>query len=945
VAIMKRLLSPVLEVLTLIVAAAGVFAASAARGQVFEPTSGSHAWNDNNNWGPAPPQPFPDGAGASVTLPAPTGALSIELGQPITIGSLTINKSTTGSFVTTVTGTSPNGLTFDGGGTIATTASFADGGGLSHIAAPVSFSGPLTVTQGDDHSLRFSEPLSGAGSVNVNRDTNGEQFVEFNAANSYAGSTTVTGNAGTAFTVLRLNEPNAIPGGLDATGGASNITLTNSGILGLGSTDLRRSIGAGVDQIQFTTALNSGFAAFGGTRVVNFGGAAAPVTWSTAGFGTLTFGNATANGTVDFQNPLSLGNANRTIRAVDGSAAIDGKISASITSTGAASNLTKTGGGTLSLAAANSYTGNTIVNAGALRFDHPEALPATSNVALSGGGIWGLGVADFNGTVGTGAGQVQFGVTGAGNGNAGFAAYGGDRKVTFNGGAPLVWGVATDFTVVGNFILSDDGADSLVEFTNAIDLNGASRTFAGRDGTPAIDSKVSGVVSGAGEFIKTQPGTLELSAANTYTGTTRASGGVLLLTNAESIPGGINGGSVANVVLEGGVLGLGQGDFTAPTGSGAGQVLFGDTENGGFAAFGGHRKVNLGGDAGPVVWGVDGFATGNLILSWAGSDGLIEFVNPIDLNGAARTFAGRNGTAAIDSRVSGVVSGVGGVIKTQPGTLEFTAANAYDGGTVIDAGRLLANNSSGSAFGSGDVTVNADGTLGGTGFIGVAGDPSNVIVNAEGRIAPGASVGKLTVAGDVTWQSGSFFDVELAGVTPETQFDKLVIDGAATLAGTLHVDLLDGFIPAVGTTFEVLTASGGVTGTFADVTWSGSTSWEVQYGPNSATLVAAAPSFEADYDEDGDVDSDDLNRWTTNFGTGTAHAQGDGDADCDVDGSDFLLWQRQLGGGVTPPTGAAATAVPEPAGLIIFAFGALFTFFPAVRALVRGATIHLKPGA
>jgi hypothetical protein len=109
-------------------------------------------------------------------------------------------------------------------------------------------------------------------------------------------------------------------------------------------------------------------------------------------------------------------------------------------------------------------------------------------------------------------------------------------------------------------------------------------------------------------------------------------------------------------------------------------------------------------------------------------------------------------------------------------------------------------------------------------------------------------------------------------------------------------------------------------------------------------LVAAAPAFEADYDEDGDVDSDDLNRWTTNFGTGTLHSQGDGDADGDgdVDGNDFLLWQRQLGGGVTPPAAVATAAIPEPTGLIIFAFGALVTFLPGIRALMRGATIHLK---
>ena len=613
---------------TLLAAIGGAAVGSNVDAQsVFVPTTGTAAWNDDNNWGPAPPQPFPNATGAAAALPAPTGNLAVELGQPITLGALTINKSTTASFSTTVTCTSPNGFTFDGGGTIATTASFANGGGVSEIAAPVSFNGLLTVTQGDDQILRFSGALSGSGSVKVIRDTNGEEFVAFNAANSYSGTTTVTGNAGTVFTVLRLNDATAIPGGVDATGGTSNITLTNSAILGLGSTDFKRSLGTGPDQIQFIAALNSGFAAFGATRVVNIGGAGAELTWASTGFATLTFGSPTSDATVDFQNPLNFGNANRTIRAVDGTAAIDARITASLTSTGTANNFTKTGSGTLSLAAANTYTGNTIINAGALRVDHPQALPANTNIQLLTGGVLGLGVADYAATIGTGPGQIQFGT-----GNAGFAAYAGDRKVTLNGGAPLVWG-PTGFNVASGLIVNDDGSDSLLEFTNAIDLGGADRTLVARDGTARIDSKLSGGVTGTGGIIKTQAGTLELPVANTYTGNTTASGGVLLLTNANSIPGGIHGAATGNIILVGGVLGLGESDFTAPLGYAAGQVQWTAAENGGFAAFGGHRLVNLGGAAEQVSWGLNGFTTANLILSWASADGLIEFVNPIDLNG------------------------------------------------------------------------------------------------------------------------------------------------------------------------------------------------------------------------------------------------------------------------------------------------------------------------
>jgi hypothetical protein len=68
--------------------------------------------------------------------------------------------------------------------------------------------------------------------------------------------------------------------------------------------------------------------------------------------------------------------------------------------------------------------------------------------------------------------------------------------------------------------------------------------------------------------------------------------------------------------------------------------------------------------------------------------------------------------------------------------------------------------------------------------------------------------------------------------------------------------------------------------------------------------------LEADFDEDGDVDSTDLTAWRNGFGTGATKAAGDADADSDVDGNDFLTWQRQLG--ASPPATAAAGAVPEP---------------------------------
>jgi hypothetical protein len=80
-------------------------------------------------------------------------------------------------------------------------------------------------------------------------------------------------------------------------------------------------------------------------------------------------------------------------------------------------------------------------------------------------------------------------------------------------------------------------------------------------------------------------------------------------------------------------------------------------------------------------------------------------------------------------------------------------------------------------------------------------------------------------------------------------------------------------------------------------------------------LVVATPAQAADFEEDGDVDAADLERWKLHHGTSpsAAHSQGDADGDGDVDGGDFLVWQRQLSVASEDAT-AAGVAVPEPAG-------------------------------
>ena len=64
-------------------------------------------------------------------------------------------------------------------------------------------------------------------------------------------------------------------------------------------------------------------------------------------------------------------------------------------------------------------------------------------------------------------------------------------------------------------------------------------------------------ISGNGGLTVTGGGNLELTASNTYTGATTVSGGILRLSNSGALPTG------SNLTLDGGVVELNAGDFTA----------------------------------------------------------------------------------------------------------------------------------------------------------------------------------------------------------------------------------------------------------------------------------------------------------------------------------------------------------------------------------------------
>ncbi len=206
--------------------------------------------------------------------------------------------------------------------------------------------------------------------------------------NSYTGPTTVNGG------LLRLKHANALPT-------TSALTL-NTGILGLENGNLTRSLGTAAGEV-IVTAANGGFAAFGADRIVNFGGAAAQVTWGSGGFfnagSNLTLGHASATHTIDFQNPIDIAGTNREINVPDGAAAVDAIISGAITNSGANTHLQKNGNGTLMLTGVSAWGNELRILAGQVMLggNTDTVIGNTSNVQLGAGGTSSGVTFDLNG--------------------------------------------------------------------------------------------------------------------------------------------------------------------------------------------------------------------------------------------------------------------------------------------------------------------------------------------------------------------------------------------------------------------------------------------------------------------------------------------------------------------------------------------------------------------
>ena len=398
---------------------------------------------------------------------------------------------------------------------------------------------------------------------------------------------------------------------------------------------------AGAASFGANSVLNGGslsaasFAVSGGTiRTVLTGtGALIKTGTSTAtltGANTFSGGTTISGGTLVVNSFGLVGSVTNNAR-LEFSQDSNGTFAGTISGTG---QLIKSGTGRVGLTGANVYTGGTIINAGTLTVTTSSLPGAVVNNATLQFNQDGRGT--FKGVIsGTGA------VLKSGLGAAGLTGVN-----TYTGGTTVDAGtlVVTTASLPGNVT-----NNAILQFNQS-----SKGTYFG-------------VISGTGAVVKTGTGSVGLTGANTYLGSTTISDGILLVTTS-SLPGdSANPGSVIN-------------NATLQFNQASSGTYFGVISGTGAVVKTGTGSVGL--------VAANTYTGGTTV-----SEGTL-YVTTLSLPGDVVNNATLQFNQASKGTYAGVISGTGAVLKTGAGAVGLTGANTYAGGTTISEGTLVVTSTS-----------------------------------------------------------------------------------------------------------------------------------------------------------------------------------------------------------------------------------------------------------
>jgi autotransporter-associated beta strand protein len=428
--------------------------------------------------------------------------------------------------------------------------------------------GTLTVG-GTNASTLFSGMISGTGGL----VKNGTGTLTLDDASTYTGATAI--NAG----ALLIQHPSALGGTNGGTTVAAGAELQIAGDIAADAEPLTLN-GAGV----------SGAGALRNLSDINT--VTGPVTLASNAAIGADSGALTVSGSL---------NAGANTLTIVGAG--DVEITGLLSGTGAS--LVKNGPGLLSLTNANTYTGATNVLAGTLHIENNAALGATAAGTIVAAGAT-LEIEDATGFTVTGEALTLNGTGAGGNGalrnvngdnvwtapitlasnstiqvDAGsftpgaIGETGGPRSLTKTGDGTLIFSAAQTYTgateiQLGTLQLTaaeriSNSSAVIVLSAASFDMNGFSETVGSLAGGGDVDfgtvagtvltvggdnssTEFSGSLSGTGSLVKSGSGTLTLSGASSYTGSTTINSGTLAITGNDALGAGgtltFNGGNL-----------------------------------------------------------------------------------------------------------------------------------------------------------------------------------------------------------------------------------------------------------------------------------------------------------------------------------------------------------------------------------------------------------------
>lgn len=375
--------------------------------------------------------------------------------------------------------------------------------------------------------------------------------------------------------------------------------------------------------------------------------------------------------------------------------------------------------------------------------------------------------------------------------NGGTLSVGDDRNlgdaangITLNGGALRVTG--NGYTATGRDLALTSGG--------AVDIADASNAFTW-----------SGPITGAGSLEKRGAGTLVLDHANAYTGGTLVSAGSLRLGDSGAIGAGTlslasgstlafaaDGLALANAVTVTGTASIDVGGADTAT---LGGVIADGAAAGGFTKTG-TGELRLTGDN--TYTGITTIDAGTLHVGDGGTHGSV--VGDIVDHGTLLLDRSNDVTYA------GTLSGEGVFRKLGAGALHLTGdSGAFTGNTDFTGGTLQLDGRLGGSLSMASGTI-----LAGTGTGG------SVALQSGAEVSPGGAgvPATLSFTGDLTMAAGTRYTVD---VTDAGQGDRIDVAGHASLAGGSVVSLGTGGNWGTSTTYTILSAAQGVSGTFAAV--------------------------------------------------------------------------------------------------------------------------------